>query len=479
MKVFFDPVLGKLRRNDLKEAIAYFNSMGIYGMVTVANYSALPAPNTATGFIYICLASQGTSWLPGSLGGTYYPEGFYYSTGTSWIYTKTAYQALQATVDAGLVDNQFVSPNTFENAAKWNTKENISNKVSTIIGNETDFDKYTNTKSVADYVNLFVGSGSTTDLGVVISQNNIPPGSPVTGDRYLVGVSPTGTWVGSANKIATWGGASWSYITPSTNGIVFITATLTTLRYNGTSWVAFQGTAILQNGNSLGVAMSIGTNDNFDVNFKRDGVTQWSINSTGALVRSISGKSMNIGDSFINFTDSSTAGTPGIQCTQTLTNNRFAHFLRWGQTGGGNFTGTYIGSGDYLQISNGGTGSNPYPIMIRGSVIHNFIGHAGTNIATRLDNVGLRIGTMADIHTANTNLFDLKGKFHHDTNHNVVVGSAALATTDTNGFFYIPTCAGTPTGVPTTKTGRIPMVYDSTNNKFYMYNGGWKSVTLT
>ena len=120
MKLYFDPILGKLRRNDLKEAIAYFNSMGIYGMVTVANYSALPPPNTATGFIYICSSSQGTSWLPGPLGGTYYPEGFYYSTGSSWIYTKTAYQALQATVDAGLIDNQFVSPLTFNNASKWN-----------------------------------------------------------------------------------------------------------------------------------------------------------------------------------------------------------------------------------------------------------------------------------------------------------------------------------------------------------------------
>ena len=99
--------------------------------------------------------------------------------------------------------------------------------------------------------------------------------------------------VGSANKIARWNGAIWVYTNPSINSTVFITATLTTLRYNGTSWVAFQGTAILQNGNSLGVAMSIGTNDNFDVNFKRNGVTQWSINSTGALVRSVSGKSIN------------------------------------------------------------------------------------------------------------------------------------------------------------------------------------------
>ena len=59
----------------------------------------------------------------------------------------------------------------------------------------------------------------------------------------------------------------------------------------------------------------------------------------------------------------------------------------------------------------------------------------------------------------------------------VVCGNAAIATNATDGFLYIPTCAGTPTGTPTTQTGRVPMVYDTTNNKFYIYNGGWKGGT--
>jgi hypothetical protein len=126
MKVFFDPILGKLRRNDFKEAVAYFNSMGIYALVTVANYSALPAPNTVAGYMYICISSQGTSWLPGSWGGTYYPEGFYYSDGINWIYSKTAYQASQATVDAGLVDNQFVTPLTLTNSTQLAAKADIT-----------------------------------------------------------------------------------------------------------------------------------------------------------------------------------------------------------------------------------------------------------------------------------------------------------------------------------------------------------------
>lgn len=61
---------------------------------------------------------------------------------------------------------------------------------------------------------------------------------------------------------------------------------------------------------------------------------------------------------------------------------------------------------------------------------------------------------------------------------NVVVGTAALSTSATDGFIYVDTCAGAPSGAPTTYTGRCALVYDTTNNKLYIYNGAWKSVTL-
>jgi hypothetical protein len=41
----------------------------------------------------------------------------------------------------------------------------------------------------------------------------------------------------------------------------------------------------------------------------------------------------------------------------------------------------------------------------------------------------------------------------------VLIGNQALATTATDGFLYIPTCAGTPTRVPTAFTGLIAMIY--------------------
>lgn len=57
----------------------------------------------------------------------------------------------------------------------------------------------------------------------------------------------------------------------------------------------------------------------------------------------------------------------------------------------------------------------------------------------------------------------------------IVIGTGALATTATTGFLNIPACAGLPTGVPTTFTGRAPLVVDSTNNALYFYsNSAWR-----
>lgn len=95
-------------------------------ITVVTNYSSLPSPNTVAGQFYWVTASQGTKWLPGFLGGTYYPNGLYYSDGANWVFQETPYQATQSAVDAGVIQDQFVTPATFANATKWNTKADVS-----------------------------------------------------------------------------------------------------------------------------------------------------------------------------------------------------------------------------------------------------------------------------------------------------------------------------------------------------------------
>lgn len=59
---------------------------------------------------------------------------------------------------------------------------------------------------------------------------------------------------------------------------------------------------------------------------------------------------------------------------------------------------------------------------------------------------------------------------------NMVFGVGALAAGATDGFPYIPTIPGAPTGTPTAKTGLAPIVIDTTNHKLSWHeNGKWWS----
>ena len=70
-------------------------------------------------------------------------------------------------------------------------------------------------------------------------------------------------------------------------------------------------------------------------------------------------------------------------------------------------------------------------------------------------------------------------KVGSNTNNLCLGTGSALATSATTGHVCIPTCAGTPTGVPVgAGAGQLPMIYDTTNNFLYIYNGGWKKSTV-
>jgi hypothetical protein len=105
-------------------------------------------------------------------------------------------------------------------------------------------------------------------------------------------------------------------------------------------------------------------------------------------------------------------------------------------------------------------------------------GFAGSGIVGAIDGVsnGFRVTNTA----GNALSFTMQNGsndtgFELDNSRNAAIGAGSLATNATNGFLYVPTCAGTPTGTPTAKTGYAPIVVDTTNNRWYFYSGGaWR-----
>jgi len=76
----------------------------------------------------------------------------------------------------------------------------------------------------------------------VINFQNTPPGSPSTGDRYVVTATATGAWVGHEDDIAEWNGSSWDFTTPNEGFAVWDETGDRLMIYNGTSWVRFGST---------------------------------------------------------------------------------------------------------------------------------------------------------------------------------------------------------------------------------------------
>jgi hypothetical protein len=101
--------------------------------------------------------------------------------------------------------------------------------------------------------------------------------------------------------------------------------------------------------------------------------------------------------------------------------------------------------------------------------------HAGTNASDSAFDVVDQ--------TNSTNYFNVRGDGKIAVGGgSMVIGLGAIATTATDGFLYIPSCAGTPTGTPTDYSNTSAIVHDTTNNRIYLYDhvsNAWQYAALT
>jgi len=72
--------------------------------------------------------------------------------------------------------------------------------------------------------------------GVKSRTTNTPPGSPISGDLYIVGASPTGAWVGQAGKL-TYFDQIWRFITPIDGASFWVNDEAKNYVYSSGNWV--------------------------------------------------------------------------------------------------------------------------------------------------------------------------------------------------------------------------------------------------
>ncbi|GAJ14981.1 unnamed protein product, partial [marine sediment metagenome] len=76
----------------------------------------------------------------------------------------------------------------------------------------------------------------------VLGELDTPPGTPGTGDRYLVIATATGDWAEHEDDIAEWDGSAWVFSTPNAGFAVWLEDVERQKVYNGTAWVFFGST---------------------------------------------------------------------------------------------------------------------------------------------------------------------------------------------------------------------------------------------
>lgn len=233
----------------------------------------------------------------------------------------------------------------------------------------------------------YVGQSSITTLGTITtgtlgSGTKILVGSDDTGDIYYNGGSGSITRLASVSSgsylrsAGTSTAPVWStYKLPNSGTANYVLYNSSTDTMGSSDQFQYDGTRLYIGANAVG---------NYPGNRLR-------INSTG-----LSGETVSI----LNTT---TTAYVGFALEQSSTN--LMGFVRFNSGYVGNLSGTSAPLANAAALYSGATYNTP--VYIVGTPIINTIGVTSTNIGTRLDATGFRIGLLSTLHTSNTVGFEL------------------------------------------------------------------------
>ena len=106
---------------------------------------------------------------------------------------------------------------------------------------------------IVDYIDAFAVGLDWQD-SVLDKDLDAPPGSPSTGDRYLVSwpvAAATGDWAGHDNELAQWDGSAWQFTAVSEGMAMWVEDEDVVYTWNATAWVKMASVTSHNNLNTL------------------------------------------------------------------------------------------------------------------------------------------------------------------------------------------------------------------------------------
>lgn len=229
--------------------------------------------------------------------------------------------------------------------------------------------------------------------------------------------------------------------------------------YTGASFIPNGSTAPV-NGMYLNATNSLG--------FSTNSIARAFVNSSGTL---------SVGNANIGSVEAGGTVFPRIYSVSTATNASSIAIQNFTNgTGGSQFYLTKSRSAGYNAFNLVSSGDNIGTLLFNGA--DGTVFQTSASILSAVDaspSAGIIPGRIS-FNTTNTS-GALNEALRIDSAQNIVIGTAALAASATNGFLYTPSCPGIPSGTPTSYSGRIPLLYDSSDNRLYAYNSGWQNLT--